>query len=66
MPGVTVKLLDHDTGKTHNDVLKEGELLVKSDSLFTRYLNNEKATKESITEDGFYKTGDSAIISKPF
>ncbi|KAL3473222.1 luciferase [Aspergillus californicus] len=37
---------------------KEGELWVKGPNVFLGYHNNEKATRESFSEDGFYMTGD--------
>ena len=42
--------------------MKEGELLIKSPSMFDRYINKPKETKESFTEDGWFKTGDCAIV----
>jgi long-subunit acyl-CoA synthetase (AMP-forming) len=46
LPGCEIKTTD------------EGELLFKSGGLFDGYYKNEQATKESFTEDGFFKTGD--------
>ena len=37
---------------------KEGEVWVKGPNVFLGYHNNEEATKSSITEDNFFKTGD--------
>ena len=44
--GVTLKL-DSDS-----------EILVKGPNLLKEYYKNEKATRESFTEDGFFRTGD--------
>ncbi|XP_063736562.1 malonate--CoA ligase ACSF3, mitochondrial [Eleginops maclovinus] len=39
---------------------KEGELLVRGPSVFTEYWNKPQETKESFTDDGWFKTGDTA------
>lgn len=39
-----------------------GELVIKSPYLFFGYLNDEEATKNAYTEDGYFKTGDLAKI----
>ncbi|WP_311377019.1 AMP-dependent synthetase/ligase [Actinobaculum massiliense] len=36
----------------------DGEILAKGDHIFAGYLNNDEATKESFTDDGWYRTGD--------
>ena len=41
-----------------------GELLAKGDSIMLGYYNNEEATKETLTEDGWLHTGDLAKIDK--
>jgi 4-coumarate--CoA ligase len=37
---------------------KDGELWMRGPNICRGYLNNEKATKNSITEDGWFKSGD--------
>lgn len=39
-------------------ISEDGEVLLKGNMIFDGYWNNEEATKESFTEDGYYKTGD--------
>jgi len=41
-----------------------GELIVKGDNVMLGYFNNEEATKESFTADGWLKTGDLATINE--
>lgn len=40
---------------------KSGEILVKSPAMMLGYFKNEKLTAESITADGFLRTGDKGI-----
>jgi acyl-CoA synthetase (AMP-forming)/AMP-acid ligase II len=42
----------------------EGELWIKGPQVMIGYLNNEKATQDTLTHDGWLKTGDVAIIDQ--
>uniref|UniRef100_A0A8C7QXP4 Acyl-CoA synthetase family member 3 n=1 Tax=Oncorhynchus mykiss TaxID=8022 RepID=A0A8C7QXP4_ONCMY len=42
---------------------KEGELMVRGDQVFTEYWNKPEATRESFTEDGWFKTGDTVVYT---
>ncbi|KAE9584620.1 putative long-chain-fatty-acid--CoA ligase [Lupinus albus] len=57
-PGIQVKILaDEDNSSETKGV---GELCVKSPSLFNEYWKLPEVTKESFTDDGFFRTGDAA------
>ncbi|CAF1105727.1 unnamed protein product [Adineta steineri] len=48
-----------EMGYTLNDKpYPRGELLVKTTQMFSGYINNPEETKEALTEDGFFRTGD--------
>ncbi|XP_041125150.1 malonate--CoA ligase ACSF3, mitochondrial [Polyodon spathula] len=40
---------------------KEGELLVRGPSVFQEYWNRPQETRDAFTEDGWFKTGDTAV-----
>ncbi|KEH28801.1 fatty acyl-CoA synthetase family protein [Medicago truncatula] len=62
LPGVQVKILaDEEHG---NEINEAGELCVKSPSLFKEYWKLPEVTKESFTEEGFFKTGDAVTTDK--
>ncbi|MCJ8154689.1 long-chain fatty acid--CoA ligase [Chryseobacterium sp. SSA4.19] len=39
-------------------IQEDGEITVKGPSIFKGYFKNDEQTKETFTEDGFFKTGD--------
>lgn len=66
VPGVTVRIVTVE-GEEITGYNQPGELWVKSPSVVLGYLHNDKATKETFTdeEDGRYmRTGDEAIVTK--
>ncbi|KAJ8940228.1 hypothetical protein NQ314_010791 [Rhamnusium bicolor] len=62
-PGTEAKIISLSTGEplgTH----QSGELLVRGPQLMMGYLNNERATAETIDEDGWLHTGDVAYYDE--
>ncbi|XWS16321.1 hypothetical protein CRYUN_Cryun34aG0075200 [Craigia yunnanensis] len=60
-PGVQVRIAEDKSGV---DTMGEGELCVKSPSLFKEYWKLPQVTKESFTDDGFFKTGDAGKVDE--
>jgi len=58
IPGVEVKINNPDI-KTG-----EGEILVRGDNVMLGYYNDPEQTKEVITKDGWFKTGDLGMLDK--
>ena len=60
LPGVEVKLINEFS----QEVLlgEPGEILVRGKNVFTEYWNKPEATAKEFTKDGWFKTGDVAII----
>jgi long-chain acyl-CoA synthetase len=52
LPGVSVRIAD------------DGEIQAKGVDVFKGYWNNEEATKETFTSDGWFKTGDIGTIDE--
>ncbi|KAK2853929.1 hypothetical protein Q5P01_006590 [Channa striata] len=74
LPGMEVRIVMNNTTNTtivesnHRETQvrkgleeKEGELLVRGPSVFKEYWNKPQETKEAFTDDGWFKTGDTAV-----
>ncbi|MDE0784781.1 MAG: AMP-binding protein, partial [Planktomarina sp.] len=63
VPNTQCRIVSPDTGE---DIAPggEGELWIKGPQVMIGYLNNEKETQDTMTNDGWLKTGDVAIIDK--
>ena len=55
-PIVDVGILDDDGNKVPQG--ERGEVCIRTSANFTGYWNNEQATKDAFTEDGYFRTGD--------
>jgi acyl-[acyl-carrier-protein]-phospholipid O-acyltransferase/long-chain-fatty-acid--[acyl-carrier-protein] ligase len=62
LPGVTVKIIDPDTGSLQ-PIGETGLLLVKGPNVMTGYLGKPEKTAEAL-RDGWYNTGDIAKIDE--
>lgn len=62
VPGVQTRLVDEDGAEVPHDGETLGQLLVHGPMLFDRYLNRPEATAEVLDADGWYRTGDVAVI----
>ncbi len=60
VPGLEVRLVDTDG----SDVLigDSGELWVRGPNVFQGYLDDPDATRRALTEDGWLRTGDLAVV----
>lgn len=56
LPNQTAKYMSPD--ETELPIGETGELWVKGPNVFKGYLNNPEGTKNALTEDGYFKTGD--------
>lgn len=61
-PNCECKLVDDDGNEV--EMGKPGEMYVRGPNVCMRYWRNEVATKESLDEQGWLKTGDIAICNK--
>ena len=59
-PAISMRIASDDGVKSRGT--GQGELQVKGPSVFSNYYNNPQATKDAFTEDGWFKTGDTASI----
>ncbi|KAJ7192011.1 AMP binding protein [Mycena pura] len=61
LPNVKARLVVDEDGEVDAEEGKPGELWVQGKTVMKGYLNNPEATKNSITSDGWFKTGDIAM-----
>lgn len=62
LPNMEAKFVDEEEQEVPNG--KDGELWMRGPNVFKGYLNNPEATKNSITEDGWFKSGDVGHVTE--
>lgn len=62
MPSMEAMIVDEEGNEL--EIGKDGELWMRGPNIFLGYLNNEEATRNSITEDGWFKSGDIGHVNK--
>ena len=64
LPGVQVRLVDEQ----YNDAPpgEPGEILVKGKNVFSQYWNRQESTALAFTPDGWFKTGDIAVVESDY
>ncbi|WTX00622.1 acyl-CoA synthetase [Streptomycetaceae bacterium NBC_01309] len=61
--GVATRLVGDDGNPVPHDGETVGELQVQGPTLFDGYLNRPDATAESLPSDGWFRTGDVAVVA---
>jgi fatty acid CoA ligase FadD36 len=62
LDGIESRLVDESSAPVAHDGETIGRLEVRGPTLFDGYLNLPEATAEAFTSDGWYRTGDVAVI----
>jgi fatty acid CoA ligase FadD36 len=62
LAGVQTRLVDDDGAEVAADGETVGKLLVRGPTMFDGYLNRPEATAEAFDADGWYRTGDVAVV----
>jgi acyl-CoA synthetase (AMP-forming)/AMP-acid ligase II len=63
VPNTEIRIVDTDSGEDRG-VGEEGELWVRGPQVMKGYLNNERATRDTIDDDGWLHTGDVAVVDE--
>jgi fatty acid CoA ligase FadD36 len=62
LTGVQARLVDDDGAPSPHDGETVGSLQIQTPTIFDGYLNRADATAEAFDADGWYRTGDAAVI----
>ena len=62
VPNATAKFMDPEEKEVPTGQV--GELWIKGPNIFKGYLNNAEGTKNAMTDDGYFKTGDVGYLDK--
>lgn len=60
VPNMHAKIVDDDGREVGAE--EAGEILLRGPTIFRGYWRNDAATKDAFTDDGWYKTGDIAVM----
>ncbi|KAI8970542.1 acetyl-CoA synthetase-like protein [Trametes punicea] len=61
--GISMRIVSRETGQVCLP-LEPGDLQLKGPTVFSEYYNDPKATSESFTADGWFVTGDRAMLDR--
>lgn len=64
LQGVQIRLVDEENIPVLSG--SPGEIQVRGSSVFKSYWNKEEATQQSFTKDGWFRTGDIAVIEDEY
>ena len=64
LPGVSVRLVDENMQPVING--EAGEIQIKGENVFKEYWNKPDATAKEFTPDGWFKTGDVAVVEEGY
>lgn len=64
LPGVEIRLVDEKNNIVKPD--EAGEIQLKGASIFKEYWTKPEATQKAFTDDGWFKTGDIAVVENEY
>ncbi len=64
LPGVSVRLIDENILIEKEEI--PGEIQIKGVNVFKEYWGKAEATEKAFTEDGWFKTGDVAVVENGY